>query len=351
MKILREICTKCSIFFILMLFAASVLSADAKKEISWMTDYEAATEVAKKESKPLFLYFSGSDWCSWCFKLDDEILKTTEFVDLVGPKFVFVKVDFPIYTTLDAKLTKQNEELKEKYHVHGFPTIILLDSKQNEIATLNYREGGGKAYADYVLKLLKEYDDFHQGVQDLNEQKTSALPELYERAQKLGLKEAAHSILCEGMNRNDSIEISLYFLKEDYRDLLQNGKIDDKQTKKIRAKLLAKDPDNQNHIHYDVAILDFEARSKNLPNEKTADKAVKPLQDYLARFGDKDTKHRWKMEMTISQVYRNKQQIEQALHYAKASHIHAPSYLKLDMAKEITVIEKEHNDIAEADGH
>lgn len=34
----------------------------------WYTNLEKALEVAKTENKPVFLQFSGSDWCKWCIK-------------------------------------------------------------------------------------------------------------------------------------------------------------------------------------------------------------------------------------------------------------------------------------------
>ena len=309
-----------------------------------MTDYEAAIARGKKEAKPIFLYFSGSDWCSWCYKLDDEILKSPDFINLVGDKFIFVKIDFPIYTALDAKLIKQNEELKEKYNIHGFPTIILLDDDLNQISHLNYREGGGKAYADYLLKILKEHEDFQKGVKSIKTQSSASLQKLYEKATSLGMDDEAQTVLKEGITREDT----LFFLKENYRILLADGQINATEAKKVRADLLAKDPENKKHIHYDVAILDFEALSKNLPRTKIADDVLKPLQDYVAKFGEKDAKNRWKMEMTISQVYRSKKQFDKALTYAKASREHAPSYLKLDIAKLINEIDQAQDTIAEA---
>lgn len=343
---LGQLRTKCVLFFLLAFacIAPALHAQDEKKELTWMTDYNDAIALSKKEAKPIFLYFSGSDWCSWCYRMDDEILKSPDFIKLVGNKFIFVLIDFPIYKALDAKLIKQNEELKEKYNVRGFPTIILLDADQTQIAQLNYREGGGKAYADYLLKILKEHEDFQKGVKSIKTQSSASLQSLYEKATSLSMSVEAQTILKEGITREDT----LFFLKEYYRILLSNGQISGSIAKKVRAHLLAKDPDNKKHIHYDVAILDFEALSKSLPYLKIADEVLKPLQDYVAQFGDKDTKNRWKMEMTISQVYRSKNQLDKAIFYAKASKEHAPSYLKLDIAKLVSEIDQAQDAIAEA---
>ena len=78
--------------------------------VSWLTNFEEAKEIAKKKSKPLFLFFSGSDWCGWCIKMNKEILDTKEFNQSVGKDFVFVKVDFPKKNPLDSQTQKQGSD-------------------------------------------------------------------------------------------------------------------------------------------------------------------------------------------------------------------------------------------------
>lgn len=123
--------------------------------IAWMTDYSSAASQAKESNKYLFLFFTGSDWCGWCKKFDSEILSTKEFVNAVGNKFVFVMVDFPMGKPLPADIKKQNDDLKKKFGVTGFPTVVILDSSQNFVAETGYRAGGGKAFADYLMGLLQ----------------------------------------------------------------------------------------------------------------------------------------------------------------------------------------------------
>src|SRR5437879_3290811 len=92
-------------FILLLAFSGTCRAAE---EIPWATNYDQAVELSKKEQKPLFLYFTGSDWCGWCWKMDKEILSTSDLIDAVKNKFIFVKIDFPIYTNLDTKVAQQN---------------------------------------------------------------------------------------------------------------------------------------------------------------------------------------------------------------------------------------------------
>lgn len=126
-------------------------------ELNWMTNYEQAKALAKKESKPLFLYFTGSDWCPWCMKMDREILSTTAFQKNIGDSVIFVKVDFPQKKQLDPATKAQNSALQKEFKVHGFPTVILLDSSLNLISKMGYEDGGGQLYAAKVQKAIADY--------------------------------------------------------------------------------------------------------------------------------------------------------------------------------------------------
>ncbi|MBS0654711.1 MAG: thioredoxin family protein [Verrucomicrobia bacterium] len=142
---------------VLTLHAAPAANVQQKDQINWLTDFSQASALAKKESKPLFLYFTGSDWCPWCKKMDKEIISTTGFQKALGNSCIFVYLDFPHYTALDKKTQEQNEGLMKTYGVRGFPTVILLDPNQKKIAQLGYEQGGGEAFAEKVQKTLETY--------------------------------------------------------------------------------------------------------------------------------------------------------------------------------------------------
>lgn len=124
-------------------------------QIRWYTSYSEAAAVAKKENKPLLLFFTGSDWCGWCKKMHQEVFSSSEFAQSVGNNFIFVEVDFPMNKPLPSAQQQENNQLKQKYGITGYPTIIILDPNGNFIAETGYRPGGGKAYADYLKQLLK----------------------------------------------------------------------------------------------------------------------------------------------------------------------------------------------------
>ena len=45
----------------------------------WLTDFEEAKKQADKEGKAILMDFTGSDWCGWCIKLDNEVFSQSLF--------------------------------------------------------------------------------------------------------------------------------------------------------------------------------------------------------------------------------------------------------------------------------
>lgn len=142
--------------------------AAAPKELTWQSDYKTALKLAEEQKKPLILFFTGSDWCSYCNMMEQEVLSRPEFIEAVSQNFVFLKLDFPMRKQQSADLTTQNKALLEKYNIEGFPTLVVLDSHGQIIGTVGYKPGGPQN----TVNFLKSMVDAHQ--QEKSEtQKTS----------------------------------------------------------------------------------------------------------------------------------------------------------------------------------
>lgn len=124
-------------------------------QIKWYTNFNQAVQAAQNSRLPLLLFFTGSDWCGWCKKMHQEVFSSPDFAKAAGNNFIFVDIDFPMNTQLPPEQAQQNAQLKQKYGVTGYPTVIILDSNQNFVAETGYRPGGGQAYADYLRQLLQ----------------------------------------------------------------------------------------------------------------------------------------------------------------------------------------------------
>lgn len=121
----------------------------------WMTDFEAAKKKAADENKVLLVDFTGSDWCGWCIKLNDEVFKHDSFKQGVAEKFVLVELDFPRdKSKISEALQIQNKALAGKYSVRGYPTILLLDAEGRPFAQTGYQAGGPDKYLAHLDSLL-----------------------------------------------------------------------------------------------------------------------------------------------------------------------------------------------------
>lgn len=120
----------------------------------WTQDFEAAKKQAATDQKDLLLDFTGSDWCGWCIKLNEEVFQKDEFKKAAKEKYVLVELDFPQDDSkLKAETKKQNEELSEKFGVEGYPTILLLDSEGRPYASTGYKPGGAETYVKHLDEL------------------------------------------------------------------------------------------------------------------------------------------------------------------------------------------------------
>jgi protein disulfide-isomerase len=120
----------------------------------WGEDFEAAKAAAAKDKKPILVDFTGSDWCGWCIKLDEEVFSKKEFKAYAKENLILLKLDFPHEKHQSSKIKKQNGELAKKYAVSGYPSILLLDADGNQIGQTGYQDGGAAKYVEHLKELL-----------------------------------------------------------------------------------------------------------------------------------------------------------------------------------------------------
>lgn len=139
------------------LAAALAVTSLAAVPKGWTDDFEAAQKRAEKEKLPLLVLFTGSDWCPWCVRLEQEIVSKPAFADVVVKEFVPVFLDFPNDESLvKPELRKKNEQLAMKYRVRGFPSVLLMDAAGKVKARTGYRAGGPEEYVKHLRGLLKK---------------------------------------------------------------------------------------------------------------------------------------------------------------------------------------------------
>lgn len=122
----------------------------------WITNFEQAKVKARDERNDILMNFTGSDWCGWCIRLNQEVFRHQEFAEYVEETFVLLELDFPNDTShLSQETQVQNEELKSRFAVQGFPTILLADAQGRPYAQTGYQRGGVVAYVEHLKDLRR----------------------------------------------------------------------------------------------------------------------------------------------------------------------------------------------------
>jgi thioredoxin-related protein len=151
------------IFLVAILFISS-LSIQAQEELTWHTDMVKATAIAQKENKPLFMFFTGSDWCGWCIRLQKEVFKTKEFVSWAKENVVLVELDFPKNNLQTDAIKMQNTQLQQMFSVRGYPTVWFAkatnsNGKTNleQLGSTGYLAGGPSKWLEAANKIKSNF--------------------------------------------------------------------------------------------------------------------------------------------------------------------------------------------------
>ena len=145
---------------IALLFILGSYAVEAQ-ELVWNNNLKNSIEVSKKTKKPLLLFFTGSDWCGWCIRLQTEVFKTPEFVKWANENVVLVELDFPRRTVLAPEITEQNNQLQQFFAVQGYPTVWFVNASKKDgkinlekLGSTGYLAGGPSAWLANANQIL-----------------------------------------------------------------------------------------------------------------------------------------------------------------------------------------------------
>ena len=141
------------------LLCSSIFAQGKIDKANWLTDYNLALETAKKESKPILAYFSGSDWCRPCMQLQKKVFDSESFATFADKYFVLVHLDFPVRSEnkLPDDQTEHNEEMAARFNPKGlFPAVVIVDKEEKVLGTISGYNGiETEAYITKLKSYLK----------------------------------------------------------------------------------------------------------------------------------------------------------------------------------------------------
>ena len=138
---------------IAILAATTALSFAAE---GWETNWETAKKRSAEEKKPILINLTGTDWCTWCIKLEKDVFTTQEFKDFAAKHLILMEADFPRKKEQPAEIKEQNAKLKKEYLQGGYPTVFLLDAEGKKLSEdLGELEGGTAAWIKKLNELIE----------------------------------------------------------------------------------------------------------------------------------------------------------------------------------------------------
>ncbi|TRW26466.1 DUF255 domain-containing protein [Flavobacterium zepuense] len=148
---------------VILFIAFGALSTQAQ-ELEWHTDIAKATSLSESTKKPLLMFFTGSDWCGWCMKLQKEVLKTPEFAKWAKENVILVELDFPRRAAQSPEIKNQNAQLNQFFKVRGYPTVWFAKASKNSegkiafdaLGSTGYVAGGPTPWLDGANKIIKK---------------------------------------------------------------------------------------------------------------------------------------------------------------------------------------------------
>ena len=127
----------------------------------WTQDFDAAKELAKEKGLPMFLNFTGSDWCGWCKLMDSQVFSKTEWKNYAKTNLVLVTIDFPQNKSLvPSKYVSRNQSLQTQYKVRGYPTYIIINPHDQKV--LGQLGASRDATPQQFIRDVKKITDNHK---------------------------------------------------------------------------------------------------------------------------------------------------------------------------------------------
>lgn len=129
-----------------LLFISFISLSFSQDKLVWHEDLKEAITISQKENKPLMLFFTGSDWCGWCIRLQKEVFFKPEFTKWAVENVVLVELDFPRKKAQTQELRTQNAQLQQQFQVRGYPTIWFVKADKNSAGQVNLSQLGRTGY-------------------------------------------------------------------------------------------------------------------------------------------------------------------------------------------------------------
>lgn len=96
----------------------------------WKSNLNEAFKEASASGKNVLLFFSTTQDCARCLRLERNVLMSAEFIDYAKDNYILVKEDFSLDNAEDME---ENLLIVEKYNKDGFFPLVVIINKNTKI--------------------------------------------------------------------------------------------------------------------------------------------------------------------------------------------------------------------------
>jgi len=118
--------------------AAAAPKVDADRKARWLTKMDRAKEEAAETGLPILVLFTGTSWCPYCVKLENEVFSQKEFKTFADQNLVLLILDFG---PGGSSKNRKDGELAQEFGVSGFPKYFLIDAAGKKLDSGGYHGG------------------------------------------------------------------------------------------------------------------------------------------------------------------------------------------------------------------
>jgi thioredoxin-related protein len=136
---------------------AAIITLTSASAATWLTDLKAAQDQARSQNKLILVNFTGSDWCSWCIRLKNEVFSKPEFASFADENLVLLEVDFPRRKAMSPDAKKANGKLADQYKVSGYPTVHVMDAAGQSFGQTGYLPGGPNPFVARIKSIAGDH--------------------------------------------------------------------------------------------------------------------------------------------------------------------------------------------------
>ncbi len=118
-------------------------TVEASKGLNWMTDWEQAVQVAKKQDKLIVLDLY-TNWCTWCRVMDVETFGDRSVIEALGPEYVWLR--------LNAETEEDGRQAQRRFRVTAYPATLVIEPEDGL-----FEKTSGFLTAEQLPQVLEEH--------------------------------------------------------------------------------------------------------------------------------------------------------------------------------------------------